>query len=376
MPVSGPARGVLCGWRGALSCGALAFVFFVGPAQAQDVAEAARQERARKAAQQKPAQHVYTEEDLKHDKILIPEDQARVQARRKQQGTAPAEQNAQSLHENPTSQQESLGEIARRYRREKASREAEQVQKKNFAPFPYQLPDASMAAPKMEPARPSGIAPAVNSREKKTAKSVPVPHIPENGNGTRARISPFQPRPLVSAPPMIHVVPVNPPTVPASRETPVASAAARSARPVPAARENVPKAAGLQPLQVQRGDSWWRLSERFLGSGARWRELRGMNPEGGGPPDLLRAGSVVQVPIERRVRAFAPGPGITVKKGDSLWSIARAQFGRGAAWACLARVNPQVSDYKKMAVGTVLVMPASEAMSGCLADPSSRYSQK
>src|SRR6201982_1724096 len=46
----------------------------------QDVAEAARQERARK---QQGTKHVYTNEDLRRGKILSPEDQSRVAANRK-----------------------------------------------------------------------------------------------------------------------------------------------------------------------------------------------------------------------------------------------------------------------------------------------------
>jgi len=50
--------------------------------QDQTVAEAARQERARKEELQKRAKHVYTEEDLKHPSILTPEDRAQVEAKR------------------------------------------------------------------------------------------------------------------------------------------------------------------------------------------------------------------------------------------------------------------------------------------------------
>jgi len=384
MPVSGPARGVLCGWRGVVSGVVLGLTCSAGFAQAQDVAEAARQERARKAAQQKPPQHVYTEEDLKRDKILTPDDQARVEARKKQQGAVPSQQDAQTLPENSTPQEESLGEVARRYRQEKAAREAEEARKKNFTPFPYQLPEPSLAAPKIEIAPSSGVAPKVDSQETKTTKAPPVPHIDARANGPHARLSPFQPRPLVPAPPAIRLAPVNPPamptphaapvrpaTPPMTRVAPVDPAAGSVARPVPTAPvtvPNAPRAAGFQPLQVHRGDSWWRLSQRFLGSGARWQELRGMNPEVSGPPELLRAGSVVQVPVGKTIRADAPHSGITMRRGDSLWSIARARYGRGAAWVCLARINPQVTNYTRMAVGTVLVLPSGEAMTGCLAD--------
>ena len=48
----------------------------------QQVAEAARQEKARKAAQQKKESHVYTNEDLKQSQILTQQDRSRVEARK------------------------------------------------------------------------------------------------------------------------------------------------------------------------------------------------------------------------------------------------------------------------------------------------------
>jgi len=387
MPVRGPVRGFICGWRGGVCSGILTFVFFAGFAQAQDVAEAARQERARKVEQKKPSKHVYTDEDLKRDKILIPEDQARVEARKKQQGTEPAEQNAQSRPDNAAPQQESLGEVARRYRREKAARESEEVRKKKFSPFPYKIPDASLATPKIEVAPRSEPKPPLVSREKNAPNVLAPPRASTNGNGVRPRISPFQPRPHVvthppvrvapSAPtvsPTIRVQPANPPALPSVNVAPVMPSVPpvipRNVQPVPVAPTRVAEPAGLRRVEVQRGDCWWKLSERFLGSGARWPELRSLNPEVSGPPELLRMGRAVLVPAERTTRTSPRGAGIVVKPGDSLWAIARAHFGRGSAWVCLAQANPQVSDYRRMAIGTILQMPSSEALQACFADAS------
>jgi hypothetical protein len=120
MKASAPGCGPLCGRPMTLGFGVAVFLVSAALAHAQDAAEAARQERARKPTQQKSSRHVYTEDDLKHPKILIPEDQARVEARRKQ-NSVPAQQDAQSSPANEGLPKESLGEIARRYRREKAA---------------------------------------------------------------------------------------------------------------------------------------------------------------------------------------------------------------------------------------------------------------
>src|ERR1700690_3645212 len=115
---------------------------------AQDVAEAARQEKARKAAQTKPKNKIYTDEDLKKPEILTPEDRVRAQSGKKDPTYSPNQLPAQSVDAVNDPPSESLGEIARRYRREKAARQAEQAAKtQSSSPFKMELPKASLAAP-------------------------------------------------------------------------------------------------------------------------------------------------------------------------------------------------------------------------------------
>src|SRR6267378_5995790 len=59
-------------------------LFLTTECYAQDVTDAAKQERARKESQQKKSKHVYTEEDLKRAQILTPEDRAQFEARKNQ----------------------------------------------------------------------------------------------------------------------------------------------------------------------------------------------------------------------------------------------------------------------------------------------------
>src|SRR5467141_1020349 len=62
----------------------LCALFVTTECHAQDVADAAKQERARKESQQKESKHVYTEDDLKRAQILTPEDRAQIEARKNQ----------------------------------------------------------------------------------------------------------------------------------------------------------------------------------------------------------------------------------------------------------------------------------------------------
>src|SRR6266849_4467820 len=120
---SKPHVHTLVSLRQPLRCGftlILCSCLFFGAAQCrargpQDVAEAARQERARKE-QARKSKHVYTDEDLRRAKILTSEDEARVEANRKE-GIAPLEQPAEApLDASNDLPQLPLGDIARRYR--------------------------------------------------------------------------------------------------------------------------------------------------------------------------------------------------------------------------------------------------------------------
>ena len=133
--------------RQPLRCGLSILIcscLFAGAAQCrsrgpQDVAEAARQERARKE-QGKKSKHVYTDEDLRRATILTPDDEARVEASRKPQA-APIEEQAQGpVDAEGALGQLPLGDIARMYRNAKLAAQA---------PDPFHLPfdEPTFAAP-------------------------------------------------------------------------------------------------------------------------------------------------------------------------------------------------------------------------------------
>jgi nucleoid-associated protein YgaU len=49
---------------------------------------------------------------------------------------------------------------------------------------------------------------------------------------------------------------------------------------------------------------------------------------------------------------------MTVQKGDSLSKIARAIFGRGSLWSCIAGANPSIKDPDVIYEGQTLSLPA------------------
>jgi nucleoid-associated protein YgaU len=344
MRVHGRAWGLSFKWRRVIFCGLLFVSFLAIRVRGQEAADAARQEKARKAAQRETPRHVYSEEDLKRKKILTPEDQERVEARRRQQNAAPAEQNAeQTPPQDNHRQNKSLGEVARRFREENALRRDELAAKRKFAPFPYKIPDGALAAPNL------AVAPLVGTG---AAGDTNGGIAPVRRPTLNIRLSPFQRRPLGGRPSAstraLKVAPEMP------------SRSADTMRPV---EGNAPTA-GMKRVEVQRGQSWWRLAEIYWGDGARWPELRALNGAAGGPPELLELGSTVWVPERSAVHEPSQRT-ITVQEGDSLWSLAREHLGRGSLWNCLAPANPRIVDHMHLAIGARIQLPERDALESC-----------
>ena len=58
---------------------------------------------------------------------------------------------------------------------------------------------------------------------------------------------------------------------------------------------------------------------------------------------------------------------VTVRKGDTLWGLAREHLGRGAAWKCLAEANPELGEPRKLRIGQRVMLPAEGAGRACVA---------
>ena len=159
-------------------------IFGYAPCYAQDVAEAARQEKARKENQQKK-KHVYTDEDLKKAQILTPEDRELVEARKKQQphpGTAPQDAlDAQALPDELP-----LGDLARHYR---ALRELQHLQQSAEFHLPFADVPVLAAPQPMEPVE--FVAPTVSptaAAKTPVVRARPIIEIP-----AEPKIEPYQP---------------------------------------------------------------------------------------------------------------------------------------------------------------------------------------
>jgi nucleoid-associated protein YgaU len=352
------------------------FLFVPLIANAQDVAEAARQEKARKAAQsQKQPPHVYTNDDLKQPQILTPEDRAPVEARKKNSAppsvnrTSPADAPTQDTAAGDSTAPESLGEIARRLRREKAARQTEQARKSlSPVPFPIELPKAATLAhpkplsPPLVVVRPAPATKSIRPETRATAGAVAVKRDPFSHNV----ISAAPRNSISSAPAPMPVVPLTSSSRSVVQPQPSTPA---TLHPSPIDSKNRPGT-----IQVQSGDSLWNLSRRYLGKGSLWRGWLSHNP-GLGDPRRMQPGAVLLIPpLESRTKypsdsrtgdsrtGKKPTGTISVQPGDSLWKLAAQHLRKGSEWPCLAHANPELRDATHIYPGQTLVIPTNCAM--------------
>lgn len=381
--------------------------------QDQSVAEAARQERARKQELQKRAKHVYTEEDLKHPNILTPEDRAQIEAKRnecaqKNNCSPAAPQNPSlSLDANSQTPQIPLGDVARQLRKQK---ELQALRPKQSEPFHLSFETPSLAFPilpehpAIRPPTPPVLRPKTPSNvfRRDPFSAVPVrpevrrPEVrrPEIHSIVRDDVRPtvssnnrqnssldfrkvvrptIRPRtrltaPLLPkvfsrpAPPSILIQPREPrvPSKPAQPAAPVATV--HPVQPQPRLNSNSATIATQKTVSVKPGDSLWKLAQQNLGRGNRWPELLAANPRIA-DPNQIRAGAQLNLPaaashgVSRSPKTNSATT-IKVRKGDTLWNLAKSSLGRSSYWPCLAAANPSVGDPNRIYENQELFVPA------------------
>jgi nucleoid-associated protein YgaU len=339
----------------------------------QDVAEAARQQRARKAARAETARaetHVYTNEDLQRSQILVEEDGARVAARKQNSaGTQaaaaqtkwPAAENGSALPVLPVGDaandaDESLGAVAGRYRKEKIAREAMRASGDPAAShFKLEIPANSLAelAPRVAP----GVAPRVV-----------VSVAPHAANNVLPQVAAHVPFPVVRN--------IAPSPVVASQP---GGAAKTVAGETPRRRDPFTRPAiCLAPERLGGSNvvsALPTLASRALpktteSSSTETRLVPLLNPA---PAPF--AHTVIGKPLAVGRLVGAPDLGspvgaeerVTMRAGDSLWGLSRRYLGSGVSWREWLVRNPGLNDARSLRIGTILVVPRPQDASPSLA---------
>jgi nucleoid-associated protein YgaU len=135
---------------------------------------------------------------------------------------------------------------------------------------------------------------------------------------------------------------------------------------------------------VQKGDTLYRLAEKYYGSGRQWQVLADANKDRVGPNGMLREGTRLRVPNptadaprQESPRAAPAGakPGrslatspkapetrvaraktYTVRKDDTLSEISRRALGTSRRWREISELNG-IDDEELLTPGMVLRLP-------------------
>ena len=127
---------------------------------------------------------------------------------------------------------------------------------------------------------------------------------------------------------------------------------------------------------VAKGDTLSEISERWLGTATRWREIEELN---GVKASSLKVGMKLRLPARNATAGSGSAAKATpvkssqaklrssskkyrVESGDSLWLIAQRQLGDGNRWSEIAKLNSKINP-NRLVVGTSLVLPSGAAAS-------------
>ena len=114
--------------------------------------------------------------------------------------------------------------------------------------------------------------------------------------------------------------------------------------------------AGYEVHTVKKGDTLWRIAQKHLGAGSKYKTLMTLNNLSS---DKLRIGQVLK--IREKAKDSTPETAApayteyTVKKGDSLWRIAAKHLGRGTRYKEIMTANGMTSD--RLKVGQQIKIP-------------------
>jgi len=335
--------------------------------QDQSVAEAARQERARKQELQKRAKHVYTEEDLKRPNILTPEDRAQVEAKRNacaqknNCGPQPSQNSPAALDANSKPKQPSLGEVARQFRKQK---ELQVLKPKQSEPFHLSIGTPALASPIL-PERPT-LRPAAH----------PALHLKMPSNVFRRDpFSAVPARPHIPASPRPELAPnareIIRSTPGANVPTDIRKNLRRSVRP--SVRKEARQSDDPDPLPDVPTDFHKDVRPNIR---LHSRVIVPAQPKAfsrSAPPLISLQPAQPASPVET-VDPLQPGPSlpattyaaqktVSVQRGDSLWKLAQQILGRGGRWPELLAANRWIANPNQIHVGAQLKLPVAAATS-------------
>jgi len=108
---------------------------------------------------------------------------------------------------------------------------------------------------------------------------------------------------------------------------------------------------------VQAGDSLWKISVKFYGTGFSWAKISQANNIKN--PGLIEVGQELTIPslsLAQNIGEPITGSKYTIVKGDNLWNISVRAYQDGFKWQEIAKANNLVNP-RIIHPGNVLTIP-------------------
>ena len=118
---------------------------------------------------------------------------------------------------------------------------------------------------------------------------------------------------------------------------------------------------------VEEGDTLWKISGKFYGSGAFWQRIYEDNSSVITDPDKIYVGQMLTIYLTDREKADESGNSeqtgmrgnyYTVQQGDTLWKIALKVYGKGWRWRKIYQANAgEIPEPQTIFEGQILFIP-------------------
>ena len=123
--------------------------------------------------------------------------------------------------------------------------------------------------------------------------------------------------------------------------------------------------AGSTPLNmyytIQSGDTLWKISEKFYGTGMYWEKIYQDNKDRISNPNKIYAGQEIVIQMTTLTSAEISGAEdvtyYVVQKGDTLWSIARKHYGKRRYWKKIWNANSAITNPNRIYAGQTIILP-------------------
>ena len=139
--------------------------------------------------------------------------------------------------------------------------------------------------------------------------------------------------------------------------------------PVPYTIERAPVVSVPRKYTVKAGDSLWKIAQEVYGDSSKWKLIQKANDIKN--TEALKIGMVLIIPeasTEKKVEVEKPAPAApstagerthTVKKGETLWTIAQEYYGDSSKWKLIQKAN-DIKNPDKLEIGQVIKVPPAE----------------